>query len=164
MDLVHDDRLAELRDTHRLESASQSSQIASLTAQVSTLPSVTSLKDEEEKRNRAIALLKTVRTKLVAVEKQRDDLIRDKDDMRLERDAARGETSGVRSEVERLRADREREVSGLQGRYEREMGMQRERWEREAKERRSAFELEAIHTKVRITPWSPYLLYSHECE
>lgn len=178
----HDDRLQDLRDTHRLESRSQSEQIevlrkrvaeaeALLTASSSTTSNIeaasaakqgtidqlsselqtakSQVRDEEEKRGKAIALLKTVRTKLVKAEKDKEDVLKEKDDMRLERDASRGETASLRAEVERMRAEKEREVAALRMQFDRELASVKDRFEKEATARKGQFELDAITTKVR---------------
>ncbi|KAG9015648.1 hypothetical protein FRB90_004601 [Tulasnella sp. 427] len=180
----HDGRIQDLRDTHKLESHSQSEQIetlrkrvteaeALLTASSSTTSNIeaassakqktidqltaelqtakTQVRDEEEKRVKAIALLKTVRTKLVQAEKDKESVIKDKDDMRIERDAARGEAAALRTEVERLRAEKEREVATLRLQFDRELSSVKERLEKEAAARKAQFELDAITTKAAHT-------------
>lgn len=180
----HDMRIQDLRDTHRLESHSQSEQIellrkrvaeaealltasssttsnieAASAAKQSTIDQLTSelntakgqVKDEEEKRTKAIALLKTVRTKLVKAEKDKEDVVKEKEDMRLERDAARGETANLRAEVERMRAEKEREVAALRMQFDRELASVKDRLEKEAAARKGQFELDAITTKAAHT-------------
>lgn len=181
-------RIQDLRDTHRLESHSQSEQIeilrkrvaeaealltasssttsnieAASAAKQSTIDQLTSelntakgqVKDEEEKRTKAIALLKTVRTKLVKAEKDKEDVVKEKEDMRLERDAARGETANLRAEVERMRAEKEREVAALRMQFDRELASVKDRLEKEAAARKGQFELDAITTKVCSCPLNP---------
>ena len=115
--------MEELRDTHRLEGSSQAEVITRLRSQLSTAESnlaskatdlmtvaalradlakaQTQAREEEEKRTKAISLLKTVRMKLVKVEKDKEETERD-------RAAERAERSSARDELERYKADRER--------------------------------------------------------
>ncbi|KIO20881.1 hypothetical protein M407DRAFT_81071 [Tulasnella calospora MUT 4182] len=130
-------------------SAAKQSTIDQLTAELQTAKG--QVKDEEEKRGKAIALLKTVRTKLVKAEKDKEDMVKEKDDMRLERDAARGETANLRAEVERMRAEKEREVATLRVQFDRELSSVKDRLEKEAAARKGQFELDAITTKASHT-------------
>lgn len=160
---VQESRIDELRDTHRLEGTSQSGLITKLRAQLSTAESnlavrvaelsslnetkseltkvQTQVKEEEEKRAKAIQLLKTVRLKLVKAEKDKEEVERDRAEERAERSRAQDET-------ERVRAEKEREVSGLRRGFERELASAKDRLEREMKEKKAAWELEMITTKV----------------
>ena len=165
---MQDSRIEELRDTHRLEGSSQSTLITKLRSQLSTAESnlaarvaelssfaetkvqlgraQTQIKEEEEKRTKAIQLLKTVRLKLVKAEKDKEEVEKDRAEERAERAKAT-------DEVERVRAEKEREVQRLRAGFERELSGQKERWEREMKDRKGAWELEMITTKVRAY-WS----------
>ena len=160
---MQDSRIDELRDTHRLEGSSQSTLITKLRSQLSTAESnlaarvaeLSSLsetkaeltraqgqiKEEEEKRSKAIQLLKTVRLKLVKAEKDKEEVEKDRAEERAERARAT-------DEVEKVRAEKEREVQRLRAGFERELQGQKERWEREMKEKKAAWELEMITTKV----------------
>lgn len=155
--------MEELRETHRLEGGSQTELISKLRSQLSTAESnlaskatdmmqlstlradlqkaQTTAKEEEEKRIKAISLLKTVRAKLVKAEKDKEEVERDRAEERAERSRAAEET-------ERVRAEKEREVNNLRKGFEREMAAARERFEKEIKERKAAWELEMITTKV----------------
>ena len=156
-------RMEEIRDTHRLEGSSQSDQITKLRTQLSTAESnlaskaaellslqtirsdltkaQTSAKEEEEKRTKAISLLKTVRMKLVKVEKEKEEIERDRAEERAERSTAR-------DELEKYRADREREVTALRRGFEKELSGQKERHEKDLAAKKAAWELEMITTKV----------------
>ncbi|KAG8872196.1 hypothetical protein FRB97_007889 [Tulasnella sp. 331] len=177
----HDERVEELRDTHRLETKSQSELIESLrrrvaeaealitatsvttssieatsSAQKSTITQLQSelskakdqVKDEEDKGTKAISLLKTVRSKLVKAEKDKEEAIKERDDMRLERDASRGEVGGLRADIERMKVERERELGGLRGGFERDLAATRERMEKEGATRKGQFELDVITIKA----------------
>lgn len=175
----HDVRLEELRDTHRLESASQSEQIERLQKLVTGAEALrkaneedstkrkaeieqirTELekakgvaKEEEEKRTKAISLLKTVRAKLVKAEKDKDDAVKESVGIREkgkeEREKDQLDRARLGLDLERAKLEREREVTGLRAQFEREMAGLKERLERENAARKGQSELEAITTKVR---------------
>lgn len=162
-DLVQESRIEELRDTHRLEGSSQTDLIAKLRAQLATAEknleskgndliatstlrsdlakAQTAAKDEEEKRTKAISLLKTVRLKLVKVEKEKEEVERDRAEERAER-------SHAKEELEKLKTEREREVSNLRKGFEKELSSAREKFEKELQAKKAAWELEMITTKV----------------
>src|SRR4051812_3301911 len=99
--------MEEIRDTHRLESSSSTKLIQELRDQLSKSEAAlssqaaqqletaqlraelkktqTQAKEEEEKRSKAISLLKTVRQKLVKLEKEKEEGDKLKDDDRQER-------------------------------------------------------------------------------
>ena len=101
----------------------------------------TSAKEEEEKRTKAISLLKTVRAKLVKVEKEKEEIEKDRAEERAERSRAGEET-------ERVKAEREREVNALRKGFERELAGAKERYEKELQTRKATWELEMITTKA----------------
>ncbi|WVQ83011.1 hypothetical protein IAT38_005149 [Cryptococcus sp. DSM 104549] len=160
---LQDSRMEEVRDTHRLEAASQQELITKLRSDLSDAQSKatsatldqstatqlradlvkaqTQAKEEEEKRTKAISLLKTVRLKLVKVEKEREEIEKDRAEERAERSRA-GE------EVERVKADREREVNNLRKGFERELAGAKERHEKDLQAKKAAWELEMITTKA----------------
>lgn len=179
------DRIDELRDTHRLESHSQSDQIerlrkqaaeteallkashdaaaqaesenASTRAELETLKKELErtqglAKEEEEKRVKAISLLKTVRQKLVKAEKDRDEargeLAAAKEREKGDRDKEEAERSRLQKEIDSVNAERERAVAGLKGQFDKEVAGVKERYEREISALKGQFELEAISTKV----------------
>jgi hypothetical protein len=155
--------MEELRDTHRLEGTAQTDLITKLRSQLSTAESnlasravelltlsqlradlakaQTQAKEEEEKRSKAISLLKTVRLKLVKVEKDREEIEKDRAEERAER-------SRAGDEVERIKAEKEREVNSLRKGFERELTGVKERYEKEMQTKKGAWELEMITTKV----------------
>jgi chromosome segregation ATPase len=161
---VQESRIEELRDTHRLEGSSQTELITKLRSQLSTAESTlaqkatelmslskmkeelakaqTAAKEEEEKRTKAISLLKTVRLKLVKLEKEKEEIERDRAEERAER-------SSAKDEVERVKAEKEREVNQLRKGFERELAGAKERFEKEMQTKKAAWELEMITTKVR---------------
>ncbi|OXG18747.1 hypothetical protein C366_02856 [Cryptococcus neoformans Tu401-1] len=160
---LQDSRIEELRDTHRLESASQNELISKLRSELSesqsklstyssTAATVTQLradlaktqtqaKEEEEKRIKAISLLKTVRLKLVKAEKEKEELEKD-------RASERAERSRLNEEMEKMKIEKEKEVSSLKKGFEREMAGGKERYEKELKDKKASWELEMITTKA----------------
>ena len=167
----NDERVEEIRDTHRLESKSQTELIDSLRVQLAQAQTrLTSLsdsqsstsaafealtgdlektkvkaKEEEEKCAKAIALLKTVRTKLVKAEKDRDEaLVQVK-----EKDALAAEISRLKSEVDRLRTDGVKEVQRVQAVMSANAAADRDQLEREWVARKGQWEIEAITAKAQ---------------
>ncbi|RXK37709.1 hypothetical protein M231_05042 [Tremella mesenterica] len=160
---LQDSRMEEIRDTHRLESSSQQELITKLRNQLSTAETnlaqratelltlgqlradiskaQTTAKEEEEKRTKAISLLKTVRAKLVKAEKDKEEVERDRAEERAERSRATEET-------ERVKAEKEREVTALRKGFERELASAKERFEKELQSKKAAWELEMITTKA----------------
>ncbi|WWD18580.1 hypothetical protein CI109_103033 [Kwoniella shandongensis] len=160
---LQDSRMEELRDTHRLEGSSQADLITKLRADLAEAQSKASTattdasaltllrtdltkaqthaKEEEEKRTKAISLLKTVRLKLVKVEKEREEIEKDRAEERAER-------SRASEEVERVKAEREREVNNLRKGFERELAGVKERYEKDLQSKKAAWELEMITTKA----------------
>ncbi|WVQ73121.1 hypothetical protein IAR50_002685 [Cryptococcus sp. DSM 104548] len=160
---LQESRIEELRDTHRLEQSSQSevitklrseladaqSKLSSSTASSETVTQLradlakaqTQAKEEEEKRTKAISLLKTVRLKLVKTEKDKEESERD-------RASERAERSRAMEEIERIKAEREREVNNLRKGFERELAGVKEKAEKDLRERKADWELEMITTKA----------------
>lgn len=116
--------------------------------------SKTALKDEEEKGSKAISLLKTVRTKLVKAEKERDDAIKEanasKDKVRDEVERERQEKVRLEQELERLRGDKDREIVALKGQIDKEINNLKEKHDLDLATRKSQHELEIITIKVRV--------------
>lgn len=111
-------------------------------------------KEEEEKRVKAISLLKTVRQKLVKAEKDRDEargeLAAVKEREKGDRDKEEAERSRLQKEIDSVNAERERAIAGLKGQFDREVAGVKERYEREISALKGQFELEAISTKVGL--------------
>lgn len=109
-------------------------------------------KDEEEKRVKAVTLLKTVRQKLVKAEKERDDALKEmrtmKDQEREEKEKEAAEKLNLQREIERLTADKESALNSLKSQFEKEMNALKDKQERELLALRGQFEMEAIATKV----------------
>ncbi|KAH9944075.1 peroxisomal membrane anchor protein conserved region-domain-containing protein [Epithele typhae] len=113
---------------------------------------MTTAKDEEEKRSKAIALLKTVRQKLVKAEKERDDAMKEfgalKDAEKGEREKEKTERAKFQAEIERVNAERESAVQGLRAQFDREVIALKERLEKEMTAMKGQYELEAITSKT----------------
>ncbi|ELU43102.1 vesicle-mediated transport-related protein [Rhizoctonia solani AG-1 IA] len=172
--LEQEERLEEVREMHKMESTSQSDLIEKLRQQlteseallkVAESDTVSSksivlqheaeierlkraLKDEEEKRTKAITLLKTVRQKLTKAEKERDDVIREREKDKEDLSAARAEIERIKADAERAKSERERDIAGIRDRFERELKETKERYEKELSARKGQYELEAITTKA----------------
>jgi hypothetical protein len=153
-----------VRDTHRLESTSQTELVTKLRSQLSKAESnlaakatelmtmaqlrtdltksQTTAKEEEEKRTKAISLLKTVRMKLVKAEKDKEEIEKDRAEERAER-------SRATEEAGRIKAERERDINSLRKGFEREVAGMKEKYEKDIQAKKAAWELEMITTKVR---------------
>jgi len=154
--------MEELRDTHRLESKSQSELVSKLRTQLAAAEAKaadaaqvvqlradltkaqTTAKEEEEKRTKAISLLKTVRQKLVKVEKEKEEIEKDRAEERAQR-------SKALEDVEKVKAEREREANNLRKSFERELASLKERSEKDLAAKKAAWELEMITTKASDT-------------
>ncbi|KAI0257559.1 hypothetical protein BJV78DRAFT_1349405 [Lactifluus subvellereus] len=178
------DRIEELRETHRLESRSQIELVDELRSQLqqsetllkATRSSNSQLeadvskqknetyqlraeaerlsglaKDEEEKRSKAISLLKTVRQKLVKAEKDREDALKDaaslRDSQRIERDREQIDREKLQGELNKLKVEKEVSLADLRAQFEKDLMASKQRSEREISALRSQFELETIAAK-----------------
>lgn len=180
-------RIQELRDTHRLESASQSDQVEILRVQLSEAEALLKAsqgadtqaeeeaakkkleidrlqvevdharslaKEEEEKRVKAISLLKSVRQKLVKAEKDKDDALKEvaslKERGKSEREREQVERGMLQHEIEVVNMERERAVAGLRAQFDKEVGNIKERHEKDVLAQKERFELEWTTLKVCI--------------
>lgn len=180
-----EERIEELRDTHRLETRSQSDQIYKLRQQLNEAEALVAAsqasashteeetarrnaeierlavevakakevaKEEEEKRVKAISLLKTVRQKLVKAEKDRDDALKEigesKEKDRLEREKERAERARLQSEIDAVNSEREKAVTGLRTQFDKEVATVKERSEKELSAARAQFEVEIAALKM----------------
>ncbi|KAJ3719848.1 hypothetical protein C8R42DRAFT_583445, partial [Lentinula raphanica] len=174
-------RIEELRDTHRLESHSQSNQIDSLKKQLeesellmkalqasndelSALKAENEhlngevakgkemVKDEEDKRSKAISLLKTVRQKLAKAEKDRDEAAKElsvsKEKERGERAREEAEKLKHQTEIDTLNAERDKALNGLKAQFDRELAVTKERHEKDLAAVRAELELGAVTAKA----------------
>jgi hypothetical protein len=113
-----------------------------------------SAKDEEEKRTKAINLLKTVRQKLVKAEKERDDAVKElqavKSREKEEREKDKMEKQKLHDEIDKVNSERETAIQGLKAQFDKEVASLKDRQEKELTALRGQYELEAITMKVRI--------------
>ncbi|TFY70356.1 hypothetical protein EVG20_g2639 [Dentipellis fragilis] len=180
-----DERIEELRETHRLESRSQSDLLDQVRKQLAESESLVTAgqgtttklkaevaqqkaeieklhteveraksagKDEEEKRTKAVSLLKTVRQKLVKAEKERDEAVAEAKAIRAsekgEREKEQVERAKLQSEIDKVKGEKETAIANLKALHEREWTALKERNEKELSALRGQFELEAITTKA----------------
>lgn len=101
-------------------------------------------KEEEEKRVKALSLLRALRQKLVKCEKDKDDAERERDGLRDAADQARLERTRHEQELVSMRAAGEAQLAKTRASFEREVQSLRAQAEKDARDRKSAWELEAI--------------------
>jgi hypothetical protein len=180
-----DERIEELRETHRLESGSQTELVDELRSQIQQKQALLKVarssnsqleadiakkrtetdmlrtevekfsglaKDEEEKRNKAVSLLKTVRQKLVKAEKEREDALKEaaavKEGQKTERDKEQLEREKLQGELNKLRVEKEVSLADLRAQFEKDLMASKQRSEREIAALRGQFELEIVTAKV----------------
>jgi chromosome segregation ATPase len=180
-----DERIEELRETHRLESGSQTELVDELRSQIqqneallkaarssnsqleadiakkraeadqfrAEVEKLSGLaKDEEEKRNKAVSLLKTVRQKLVKAEKEREDALKEvaavKEVQKAERDKEHLDREKLQGELNKLKFEKGASLADLRAQFEKDMMVSKQRYEREAIALRGQFELETVAAKV----------------
>ncbi|KAH0590647.1 hypothetical protein H2248_000777 [Termitomyces sp. 'cryptogamus'] len=181
---VQEDRLEELRNTHHLESSSQSLQIEKLQRELSEAEALLKAaqkadaqaeetageqkteidklrkelerakllaKEEEEKRVKAISLLKTVRQKLVKAEKDKEDaattatLLQEKEKEEKEKEQA--EKTKLRSELDTANLEREKALAALKVQFEKEIASLKVRYDKEITAYKGQYEAELDLTK-----------------
>ncbi|KAI0307801.1 hypothetical protein B0F90DRAFT_1813194 [Multifurca ochricompacta] len=179
-----DERIEELRETHRLESrsqielvdelrsqiqqseallkgsrssnsqleadiAKQESKVDQLRTEVEKLSGLA--KDEEEKRNKAVSLLKTVRQKLVKAEKDREDALKEaaalKESQIIDRDKEQLDREKMQSELNKLKIEKEVSLADFRTQFERDLTASKQRSDKELSALRSQFELESSAAK-----------------
>lgn len=121
-------------------------------------------KEEEEKRVKAITLLKTVRQKLVKAEKDREEAVKEATHLR---ETSSTETAKWKKELDLANADREKTVARLRANFEHELSSTKERCEKDLAAQRGQAELEAVTSKVCPTVFDIHCqrfnLYRPEC-
>jgi hypothetical protein len=112
-------------------------------------------KEEEEKRVKAISLLKSVRQKLVKAEKDREDAIKEvnslKDREKGDKDKEYAERLNFQYELESLTAAHEKATATSKSQFEKDSAAMRERYEQEIGALRGQSELDLSSIKVIIT-------------
>lgn len=133
------------------ESQKYNAEIDKLKAETEKFKNIAAL--EEEKKSKAIVLLKTVRQKLVKAEKERDDAMKEVNDLKerdkVERAKEKAEHLKLQQEIDQVNSEREKAVVGLKTQFDREVGTLKDRKDKEITTLKSQYELEAITLKVR---------------
>lgn len=111
-------------------------------------------KDEEEKRVKAISLLKNVRVKHMTASKERDEALEQLKALR-ERQHSEGENDRreklqLQQELEKMHIEQEKMLASQKAQFDRELAMQKERHEREMAAVKGQLELEIITLKVSV--------------
>jgi hypothetical protein len=170
--------MEELRDTHRLESKSQTAQIDSLTSALKPLKDQLArseetlkltkaevvlaqeahektklvAKEEEEKRIKALSLLRALRQKLVKSEKDMEESNKEREALKVSENAAqetlRGDRARFDQEIVSLRAAQEQQHSKMRNSFDRESTSIRAQNERESLAKKRQYELELITIKA----------------
>lgn len=106
---------------------------------------------EEEKRVKAVSLLKTVRQKLVRTEKEKEDALREvaasKERDRGEKEKDHAGKLKLQQDLEMMQIEKEKAVATQKAQFEREMGAVKERYEKELAAVKGQLELEIITLK-----------------
>jgi hypothetical protein len=112
-------------------------------------------KDEEEKRSKAVSLLKTVRQKLVKAEKDREDALKEmaalKESQKVEHDKEQLDRERLQSELNKLRIEKEVSLADHRAQFEKDIAALKQRSEKELSTLRSQFELETVAAKAWLT-------------
>lgn len=109
-------------------------------------------KEEEEKRVKAISLLKTVRQKLVKAEKDKDDTLKEltglKEKDKGEKERQELDRTRMRNEVEMANHAREKAMGDLRAHFDKDIANAKDRYEQEMIFRKGQFELQLATTQV----------------
>ncbi|KAF8203594.1 peroxisomal membrane anchor protein conserved region-domain-containing protein [Pholiota molesta] len=185
---LQEDRIEELRDTHRLESHSRSDEVKKLKTQLDETEALfqaaqratshaeevaekhkeeiiqikielekfkTTAKEEEEKRVKAISLLKTVRQKLVKAEKDKEDVMKEmaavKERDTGDKEKEQAERQKFQREIENLAATHEQATSNMRVQFNKDYANIQERYKQEISALRGQFELDIASAKATHT-------------
>ncbi|PPQ88658.1 hypothetical protein CVT25_010234 [Psilocybe cyanescens] len=109
-------------------------------------------KEEEEKRVKAISLLKTVRQKLVKAEKDKEDALREisviKEKEKNEKNKEQIDRLNFQQELETVHAAHDEAIANLKAQFSRDMASTKERYEQEISALRGQFELDLASSKA----------------
>ena len=112
-------------------------------------------KDEEEKRSKAVSLLKTVRQKLVKADKDREDALKEmaalKESQRAEHDKEQLDRERLHGELNKLRIEKEVSLADHRAQFEKDIASLKQRSDKEISTLRSQFELEIVTAKAWLT-------------
>ncbi|KAL4242188.1 hypothetical protein ABKN59_001856 [Abortiporus biennis] len=135
------------------DGAKKDKEIEKLRAEVDKVKGTS--KEEEEKRVKAVSLLKSVRQKLVKAEKERDDAQKElhtfKEKEKEEKEKDKNERQRLTNEIEKVNAERETAVQGLRAQFEKEIAALKDKQEKDIAALRGQYELEAVTTKASFT-------------
>ncbi|KZV77459.1 hypothetical protein PENSPDRAFT_679021 [Peniophora sp. CONT] len=108
-------------------------------------------KEEEEKRTKAVGLLKTVRTQLLKANKERDEAVKDRDAARAEEKKAEEREKDERARstamLSQVKAEKDSAIANLRNQLEREAAAAREQARAEMAALRSQYEVELATTR-----------------
>lgn len=109
-------------------------------------------KEEEEKRVKALSLLRALRQKLVKSEKDKEEIEKERDLLKSAestiQEVIKSDRNRFDQEVTSLRAAQESQLSKMRVAFEKETNSMRLQFEREASTRKGQYELEAITLKA----------------
>ena len=109
-------------------------------------------KDEEEKRSKAVSLLKTIRQKLVRAEKDREDAFKEmtalKESQKVEHDKGQLDRERLQGEFNKLKLEKEVSLADHRAQFEKDFAALKQRSEKEISTLRSQFELETVTAKA----------------
>jgi hypothetical protein len=171
----HSSHLAELQHAHDLKVASKSEQIEELRKQLFESESLLSMagedatvkqneahtltsmlekskmtaKEEEEKRVKAVGLLKTVRQKLVKTERERDELNRDLLAARTELDKGINERAALQNAMGAVKSDAIAQIAEAKVSWHKEMANQKTEMEKATSSALERMKLDLSATNVR---------------
>lgn len=111
-------------------------------------------KDEEEKRTKAVSLLKTVRQKLVKAEKERDDAVKElageKEMVKAERDNGHLECEKLQGELNRVKSERELALAQAKLQFDKDLAILMQQNEKELAGLKVQHEADVSAMKVGI--------------
>ena len=109
-------------------------------------------KEEEEKRVKAVSLLKTVRQKLVKAEKDKDDALREltglKEKDKGEKERQEVDRARMRNEVEMANHAREKAIGDLRAQFDKDLANAKDRYEQEMMFIKGQFDLQLATAQV----------------
>ncbi|KAF9015231.1 hypothetical protein BDQ17DRAFT_27335 [Cyathus striatus] len=114
-------------------------------------------KEEEEKRVKAVSLLKTVRQKLVKAEKEKEDAVKEltawKEKGKDDKEKENTEIKKLQRELETLTDEKGKSEATLKAGFDKELSSTRDRFEKELSALKGQFELEtatveSLHTRA----------------
>jgi len=110
-------------------------------------------KEEEEKRVKAISLLKTVRQKLVKAEKDKEDAMKEfaaiREREKGDRDKEQAEKINFQHEMDAVNAVHDKVITNLKAQFDKDFASMRERYEQEIIALKGQHELESAAAKVK---------------